>query len=281
MAKQPYFTTTEWAPGAWRIFSPVENVHCDLLVGDDRALLIDTGYGIGDLPGAVAALTDKPLTIANTHGHVDHACGNCLFDQEILIHPRDMALLAEHTGPETRRGALAGMLRPDAALPEGFDVDAYAAGGGGRTAPVEEGAMIDLGGKTIEVVELPGHTAGSIGFIWREERVLFCGDAANGFVWLFLPESQPLATYIGTLRKIKTLPVDRLVQSHPAEVFDAGVIDAYIDVAEHVDWEHGTPFTSLLAPAGTEVRICCAQGTTFDPQNMAATPALVIDAAHL
>ena len=216
MSENTYFETTEWAPGAWRIFSPTENVHCDLLVGDERALLIDTGYGIGDLPGTVRSITDKPLVVANTHGHVDHACGNYLFDQEVLIHPHDMDLLAEHSSPATRRGALTDMIGPDAQLPVGFDIDTYAAGGTGKLTPIEDGAVIDLGGKTIDVVELPGHTPGSIGFIWREERVLFAGDAANGFVWLFLPESQPLATYISTLHKIEQLPIDRMIQSHPA-----------------------------------------------------------------
>jgi glyoxylase-like metal-dependent hydrolase (beta-lactamase superfamily II) len=51
-----------------------------LVVGPERALLIDTAYGLGDLPGLAAEITGgKPLLVANTHEHSDHAYGNCRF----------------------------------------------------------------------------------------------------------------------------------------------------------------------------------------------------------
>ena len=40
-----------------------------LLVGTERALLIDTGIGVGDLKAAVEKITDKPVTVVITHGH--------------------------------------------------------------------------------------------------------------------------------------------------------------------------------------------------------------------
>jgi glyoxylase-like metal-dependent hydrolase (beta-lactamase superfamily II) len=43
-----------------------------LLVGTERALIIDLGMGIGDLRGAIEMITDKPLTVVITHGHIDH-----------------------------------------------------------------------------------------------------------------------------------------------------------------------------------------------------------------
>ena len=47
-----------------------------LLEGDEMAMLIDTGYGIGHLRDYVEKLTDKPVVVVNTHFHPDHAAGN-------------------------------------------------------------------------------------------------------------------------------------------------------------------------------------------------------------
>ena len=43
-----------------------------LLLGEDRALLIDTGFGLCKLDEAVKSVTDLPITVVNTHGHYDH-----------------------------------------------------------------------------------------------------------------------------------------------------------------------------------------------------------------
>ena len=52
-----------------------------LLEGDEKALLLDTGYGTGTLRAFVENLTDKPVIVANTHYHPDHAGGNGEFEK--------------------------------------------------------------------------------------------------------------------------------------------------------------------------------------------------------
>ena len=44
-----------------------------LAEGKERAMLVDTGAGLGRLKETVKALTDKPVFVVNTHGHIDHA----------------------------------------------------------------------------------------------------------------------------------------------------------------------------------------------------------------
>ena len=66
-----------------------------LVVGEEKACVIDTMNGWNDLCAAVRRLTDKPLVLVNTHGHPDHILGNIYFDKEIdhaLISPRDRTL---------------------------------------------------------------------------------------------------------------------------------------------------------------------------------------------
>ena len=70
------------------------DMNMTLLAGRERALLVDTGYGFDDLRDAVRRLTGLPLTVVNTHGHHDHACGNYQFD-EVYIAGADIPV-CEH-----------------------------------------------------------------------------------------------------------------------------------------------------------------------------------------
>lgn len=59
-----------------------------LLVGSEKAMLIDTGMGVGDIRGAIEMITDKPLIVVLTHGHIDHT-GNAVQFPEVWMHPAD------------------------------------------------------------------------------------------------------------------------------------------------------------------------------------------------
>lgn len=54
-----------------------------LVEGKDRACLIDTGDGYGDLGSYIRQLTDKPVFVILTHGHMDHASGACFFNDNL------------------------------------------------------------------------------------------------------------------------------------------------------------------------------------------------------
>ena len=43
-----------------------------LIAGDERALLVDAGVGIGDLKTFIGGLTDRPIDVLLTHNHRDH-----------------------------------------------------------------------------------------------------------------------------------------------------------------------------------------------------------------
>lgn len=146
----------------YRITS-VENVFCELLVGEEKAMLIDTGYGFGDLKGFVREITDKPLIIANTHGHVDHTSGNCQFEEQVYLSEADTGLCKRHNTPEMRRQSarLAEHTMDWATgkerygLPEDFDRAVYERGGTGNLVTLTERMIFDLGGITIEAVATP------------------------------------------------------------------------------------------------------------------------------
>ena len=259
-------------PGIWRIGNSM--VFMDLIEGEHHALLFDTGYGFGDLKGLVRSLTDKPLYVVNSHGHVDHACGNEQFGGA-FIHPLDMALCREHNGRQMRQAEL-----ETAQVPMDFDLEEYLALGTGGLTPVGEGHIFDLGGLTLEVVHLPGHTAGSIGLWCPRKRLLWVGDAMNCFVWLFLPEAQSLDCYVRTLHKAAKLPFTHMIQSHEPDPVPKRKLWDYLDLAEHLDFEKGYEVTAPLGYPG-QTRICTRMGIHYDDRSHPGFAAIMISREKL
>jgi len=154
-----------------------------LLVGDEKAMVIDTGVGIGDLKGFIRTLTEKPLMVCFTHNHVDHVGGAGAFDNA-YIHPNDMAGFS--TGGSIGLD-IAGRTwyihmiaeREKGEYPYQLDVDLTEWGPQPPLYPLEDEQVIDLGNRKVTVYACPGHTSGSVTFLDENSRILFLGDACN------------------------------------------------------------------------------------------------------
>ena len=261
-----YYKVTELRPGRYRIYDPL-GVHMDLFAGKEKALLLDTGFGLADLKSVVKQITDLPLYVVNSHGHKDHACGNYQFEEPVYIHPEDMEVCRRHHSKESKRRILnykesavdffTG--EPVKPMLGEIDEEQYLQRPVGNLRALREGEVFDLGGIVLEVIELPGHTAGSIGLMDRGQRTLYAADAANNEVWLFLEEATPLSTYRKTLDKIWDLDFDKMVIAHFPLPLERDVIKDYMDLADHIDFERGVPFSSPLLPA-TDARLCVRDG---------------------
>ena len=181
-----------------------------LVVGRDRACLIDTMNAACDLGQAVRRLTDKPVTVVNTHGHPDHIFGNMYFDCAYL-HPADLALARMFVEDP-------GFLR---ILEERH-----------RSMPpfreVREGDVFDLGGRTLEVFELPGHTPGGILLLLREDRILFTGDSVNHHLWMQLDGCLTLRAFLKELDRVMFLTerADRILHGHGRAEDDIALLPA-------------------------------------------------------
>ena len=179
-----------------------------LVVGEERACVIDTMNGYNDLYQAVRKWTDKPLTVVNTHGHPDHIFGNIYFE-EAFIHPKDLELA-----------------RSFAESPEFQEF----CGEKGRSMPpfreIHPGDVLDLGGRTLEVFALPGHTPGGILLLLREDRILFTGDSVNHHLWMQLDGCLPLESFVKELDKVLFLQdrADILLHGHAREEDDISLL---------------------------------------------------------
>ena len=194
--KQLYLS--EVCPGVW-LMDEAHEATGYLVVGSERACVIDTMNGYTDLGKAVRSVTDKPVTVINTHGHPDHIFGNIYFD-EAYLHPADMPLA-----------------RSFAEEPEFIR---FCEERGRRGMPpfreTREGDVFDLGDRHLEVFELPGHTPGGILLLLREDRILFTGDSVNHHLWMQLDGCLTLREYLCELDRIMFLRerADTILHGH-------------------------------------------------------------------
>lgn len=156
--KHFYFDAHRKGASAW--------VH--LIEGEDRALLIDTAFGIGDLRGLVREMTDKPLDVVATHFHGDHSLGNGQFER-VHCHKFDAPYLRGQFAPDAKRMLPTGdFYRQEDVVPLG----------GYELVEVEAEHRFALGpGHTVEVIHMPGHAAGGIMLLDNSTGMLFSGDA--------------------------------------------------------------------------------------------------------
>lgn len=222
------FTNEKISPRITRIRDG-SDVCMYLVEGTNRAVLIDTGYGIGELKAYVDTLTDKPYEVYLTHGHVDHASGAAQFPV-VHMNQEDSALFLKHTTVEFRRQKLAAHTRLQLE-----DVDFQPQ----RTEPIlplVDGEVVELGGASLRWLHIPGHTAGTMVALLPEERTIFFGDACGVGNLLALPESLPVASYYKSLKKLQTFEplYDTVLRQHGACRSTPRVLEDNIENCERI-----------------------------------------------
>ncbi len=227
-----YFTIYPINDHIYQIKDPM-GVLTTLVIGKEKALLVDTAYGIGDLKQEIAKLTPLPLIVINSHGHMDHAGGNYQFEQ-VYIDELDFELCQKHNNL-TKRHDNIDTAKLNHILPEGFDEELYFTKREGPLVILKE-KQFDLGNITIEIIPLPGHTQGSLGFLIKEDCLLITSDAICPWVWLFLEESTKVSVYLQTLKKALTLNFQGFLLGHgTGQIMPKADIEKYLDISSRID----------------------------------------------
>lgn len=248
------------ADNVWSILegTPVSGVNIYIVEGKDSALVIDTGFGSGDLKSYIQTLTKLPLIIVNTHGHGDHTGDNHQFSK-IYLHPDDFYMLGINT-PNNKPG--------DKTNPTN---DAPAKHGEVTYIPIREGYVFNLGGRKLNVIEVPGHTHGSLVILDKKNKILFAGDNNNSLVWLFLKDCYPLEVYLKSLEKVENLSdyFNIIMPGHNTPLEKRFISDQIGAVKSILDGTC-TPFR-YDHPANTMGAMECDYKTakiTYDPNNL-------------
>ena len=202
--------------------------------GEDRACLIDAGAGVADMAAVANRLTDKPITVLITHAHADHV-GGAVWFREAYIHPLDTRsgydcmrahqrayFLYSHQYKRRSHG-----VPYSASLQRNYRT---------KLLPLNEGDVIDLGGRTIETFFTPGHTHGSVSFRDSLTGALFTGDNVNPMVTLHFPRADSVKTWLESAKK--TLGLIRgdapIHVGHGAKPLDAKALETLIGWGEEI-----------------------------------------------
>lgn len=174
--------------GFWTIEQ--NGVRCFLLEGMDEALLVDSCFG-GELAELCRLHASHPVQLLLTHSDPDHTGCVEQFDY-FHMHPSEF----------------------DRWCSMGHDLK--------KAIPIWEGETIELsgnylvGGYKLNVLNLPGHTPGSIGLLAKKRRFLIAGDVIqNSHIYMFGP-GRNLGAYRASLLKLMSLEdsIDRIYCSH-------------------------------------------------------------------
>ena len=203
--------------GVYALFEPrqAEQVFSYLIVGEKRALLFDSGFGIGHIDVVVSRLTPLPVLVLNSHTHYDHVGGNFAFTEIFGVDSdytrksaqgKPNSLMADMVSPKLTCPPL-----PSDVTPENYSIRPFRV-----TSTVFDGQRIDLGGRQLEVILTPGHTPDALCLLDRAQRQLFTGDTFYpGGLWLFVPETD-LDAYQHSIERLAGLAssVDVLRPAH-------------------------------------------------------------------
>lgn len=217
-------TTDEWyevealSGHSWRLTEAVL-FGSFLVAGAERAVLIDTGAGAGNLRATVDDLIDVPVTVVLSHSHWDHIGAAHQFDS-VRINPvertDDGRVTADVVTDDFGYGPadwVADWRDAERSFPDGFDPDDFEIEPVSGVESADPGEVLDLGGRVLELHQVPGHSPGQLAALDREAGVLYGGDVLHNEHALYVHfEGCDLEAYEETL-------------GHLCELRDAGAFD--------------------------------------------------------
>jgi glyoxylase-like metal-dependent hydrolase (beta-lactamase superfamily II) len=230
-------------PGVYRIPLPLPNdglraVNAYAIMDGDEAVLVDPGWALPESERRLAAaLGQLGLDLGSitrslvTHVHRDH------YTQAVAIRKR----FGTRVGLGAGEAATINLLVDEVQiLPRGIRDRLSRAGAGDllaalATAPVTEpvspddwarpddwlrtGMVVKVGGRSLQVIETPGHTLGHVVFHDPGAGLLFAGDHVLPHItpsigFEAVPPQSPLALYLASLRLVAALADSRLLPAH-------------------------------------------------------------------
>ncbi|NFL74462.1 MBL fold metallo-hydrolase [Clostridium sporogenes] len=211
-----------------------EETHAYLLNGTERSLLLDTGLGICNIYDEVIKLTDKPVTAVATHIHWDHIGGHKFFP-DFYAHEDELNWLNGEF-PLTLE-QIKDMVVDRCDLPEGYNVDNYRFFQGTPTMVLKDNDIIDIGGRSIQVLHTPGHSPGHICFFEKERGYLFTGDLVyKDTLFAYYPSTDPKA-YLKSIERVATLPVKKVFPAHHSLDIHPEILIRMRDAFRHLESE--------------------------------------------
>lgn len=242
-----WFEVYEVDRNVFAIYEPhqFQEVISYLIVGERRALLWDSGMGIGRISEVVDELTDVPVVVVNSHTHPDHVGGNAEF-AEIWGFDTDFS---NRSASGYANARMVGQVRPGAlcrALPEGVDSSNYEIKPFRVGRRIQDGSTIALGGRDLQILAVPGHTPDAAALLDTEAGLLFTGDSFyEGPIYLFSPETD-LAQFQASIERLARLVpnLSLLLPGHNTAIADPVLLLRLEEAVDEILAGSGAPTES-------------------------------------
>lgn len=181
--------------------------------GSNCDALIDSGMGVVSLRSHVPLVTQKKLTAIASHTHFDHIGCHHEFEDR-CVHVAEADLLSN----PTRENTLADPYVTDeiftALPPEPYQSSTYAVKAAPATRTVEDGDVVDLGNRTLQVIHTPGHSPGGIALWEKATATLFSGDIVYDGPLIEDTYHADANDYYASMLKLLDIPVDTVHGGH-------------------------------------------------------------------
>ena len=228
------YISREVGPGVWMILD-FDDTKMVLILGSQRALLIDAGMGGGDLRGYVEARIGRlPLDVLITHAHPDHiACmGQFQGRYDVYMHLADLPMVKNFV--EQR----------------GYAIDPVA------IKDIREGFVFDLGDRRLRVYEVPGHTDGCLALLDEANGILFSGDAVGSnratitdSLWMQHKGKMPIDIYLSSLQVFRAKVRGKIKLIYTGHNDEPLYGEAYLDNLQQAAQELADKGTDVLVPS--------------------------------
>lgn len=203
------FTARKLAKDTWII----SGVGCDsyLVIGSEKAALIDTGMSRNDLAAFTAGLTSLPVMVLNTHGHFDHTGGNGWFTD---------AWMSEYAAREAKHA-----FGDPAEYPLDYTIHT-----------LREGDRVDLGGRELEVLAIGAHSPGSLAYLDAGNRLLFTGDELESGQVLCMGGNEAIRRHLANMEKLaaRRNAFDFILPAHNGSAILPEYIDLFMDFDKRI-----------------------------------------------
>lgn len=182
-----------------------------IVIGRDGVLVVDTLISAKEgqrFLADIRKITKKPIKyVVNTHTHLDHALGNCVFAElgaTVISQEEDRTALIKNGAALLQKAGTYGLKPEDMAGTE-IVVPALA---------FHDRLLIDLGGVELQLLRsAPSHTAGSLVVWLPQQKILFTGDILFTDFHPFLADGD-FTGWQATLDSLLALGAERIVPGH-------------------------------------------------------------------
>jgi len=236
-APSAWFEVYRVDPGVYAVYEPHQwqEVISWLIVGTRQALLFDTGMGLQNIQAVARSITALPIEVLNSHTHHDHVGDNWRFDNVLGMDDP----FTKHNAAGVAHAGVADEVAPKSLCgerPASLDTAGYRVRAFRITSVVHDGSRIDLGGRTLEVLQVPGHAPDAVALLDRANGLIFTGDTFyEGPIYVFGKGSDRVAFTRSTERLAVLAPgLRKVLASHNVAVSDPAMLVKLRDAAKAV-----------------------------------------------